>query len=111
MSEDQVEGAIVATSNMLFGRKWKVHSENDYGTDNLTLPSFRNARRTERYMEAMALNSIVNDVMKEDSETCVVYSNDGSAQSITGSYVVQSLTMLCKEVYQLLEFLQKPKTV
>ena len=78
---------------MLFGRQWKVHNENEYGTDNLTLPSFRNARKTEKYMEAMALNTIVHEIMNEDSETCVVYSNDGSAQSITGNYVVQSLTI------------------
>lgn len=28
-----------------------------------------------------------------ENETCVVYSNDGSAQSGVGSYVVQSLTI------------------
>ena len=38
MSEEQVEGAIVATANMLFGRKWKVYSKEQYGTDNATLP-------------------------------------------------------------------------
>ena len=78
---------------MLFGRKWKVYSSEEYGTDNNPLPSMSNTCRTEKYMEAMALCSIVEEIMQEDNETCVVYSNDGSSQRITGSYVVQSLTV------------------
>ena len=45
------------------------------------------------FMEAMALSCVVEEIMKEDSRTCVVYSNDGSSQSVTGNYVVQSLTV------------------
>ena len=93
MSQEQVEGSIVAVANMLFGRKWKVYSNETYGTDNNTLPSMSNTRRTERYMEALALYYIVEEIMKEDSESCVVYSNDGSSQGVTGNYVVQSLTV------------------
>ena len=36
-------------------------------TDNNTLPSMSNTRRTERYMDVMALNSIVEKIMQEDS--------------------------------------------
>ena len=61
--------------------------------DNNTLPFPSTARKIERYMEAMALARIVDDIMQEDSETCVVYSNDGSAQSGLGKYIVQSLTI------------------
>ena len=63
MSQEQVEGAIVAVANMLFGRKWKVYSKNTYGTDNNTLPSMSNTRRTERYMDAMALYYIVEEFL------------------------------------------------
>ena len=77
---------------MLFDRKWKVPSSEEHGTDNNTLPSMPNTRRTESYMEAMSLCNIVEGIM-QDSETCVAYSNDGSSQSITGNYVVQSLTV------------------
>ena len=69
----------------------------EYGTDNNELPCMRNTRRTERYMEAMALNFIVEEIMEEESESCVVYSNDGSSQSVTGNYVVQSLTVNDKQ--------------
>ena len=93
MSHEQVEGSIVAVANMLFERKWKVYSSDEYGTDNNTLPSVSNTRRTERYFEAMALCNIVDEIMQEDSKTCVVYSNDGSSQSVTGNYVVQPLTV------------------
>ena len=93
MSHEQVEGCIVAVANTLFGRKWKVYAGDSHGTDNNTLPSTRCSRRTEAYMEAMALSCVVEEIMKEDSRTCVVYSNDGSSQSVTGNYVVQSLTV------------------
>ena len=93
MSHEQVEGSIVAVANSLFGRKWKVYAGDSNGTDNNTLPSTSSCRRTEAYMEAMALSCVVDEIMKDGSKTCVVYSNDGSSQSVTGSYVVQSLTV------------------
>lgn len=37
----------------------------------------------------MALNPIVEGIMKDDTTT-TVYANDGSSQSGVGSYVVQS---------------------
>ena len=43
-------------------------------------------------MEAMALSLIVEEIMSGD-DVCVVYSNDGSAQSGVGNYVVQSFTI------------------
>ena len=99
MSHRQIQGAITTVANELFGRKkfgeWKMFSEQSDASiiDNNTLPFPSNARRTEKYMEAMALAMIVNDIMQEDSESCVVYSNDGSAQSGLGSFIVQSLTI------------------
>ena len=80
MSHEQVEGSIVAVANMLFARKWKVYSSDEYGTDNNTLPSVSNTRRTERYIEVMALCNIADEIMQEDSKICVVYSNDDSSQ-------------------------------
>ena len=49
-------------------------------------------RRVEPYMEAMALASIVEEVMS-GKRMVVTYSNDGSAMSGVGNYVVQSLTI------------------
>ena len=65
----------------------------EHGIDNNKFPSMTNAARTERYTEAMALSTIVDVIMLDDSVSCVVYSNDGSLQSVTGSYVVQFLTV------------------
>ena len=92
MSDSQVEGSIVTVANMMFGRNWKPYST-DHTTDNNTLPSMSNARRTERYAEAMVLNLIVEEIMQHDSQSCVVYPNDGSGQSGVGNYIVQSLTV------------------
>ena len=96
MSSSQVQGAIVTVANDLFGRKecgaWKTYDEGE-GIDINTLPCPKAVRQTESYMEAMALGMIVNEIMSEDNETVVVYSNDGSALSGLGSYVVQSVTI------------------
>ena len=52
-----------------------------------------NAVRTEQYIEAIVISTIVDEIMLDDIVSCVVYSNDGSSQSVRGSYVVQSLTV------------------
>ena len=41
----------------------------------------------------MALNAIAEEMMRDDSNTCITYSNDGSSMSGVGAYVVQSLTI------------------
>ena len=76
---------------MLFGQDWKPY--NKHKTPGLdTLTSTRNILQTEPFFEAMALNAIVEDIMKDDI-TATVYANDGSSRSGVGSYVVQSLTI------------------
>ena len=53
----------------------------------------KHLQQTEPFFEVMALNAIVEDIMKNDSEKCVTYLNDGSSMSNVGSYCVQSLTL------------------
>ena len=83
MSQQQAEAAITETANSLFNRKWK-YFDPEKPTDCNTLPTGSNMRRIEPYLEAMALSTIVEEVM---------YANDGSAMSGVGSYVVQSITI------------------
>ena len=90
MSQQQAEAAIVETANSLFEREWKYFDSNK-ATDCNTLPASSNARRVEPYVEAMALSSIVEEVM--NGSKAVMYANDGSAMSGVGSYVVQSITV------------------
>lgn len=92
VSKNQVEGSIINVANYLFGRKWKCHLDNT-ATDSNTLPAMSSLRRTEPFMEAMALSSIVEEIMEEGNAATVVYSNDGSAVRRLGSYVVSSLTI------------------
>ena len=49
-------------------------------------------RQVEPYLEAMALASIVEEIM-EGKKMVVTYSNDGSGMSGVGNYVVQSFTI------------------
>ena len=91
MSQVQAEGAIVEVGNILFGRNWKFYDK-DLPTNCNTLPAGSNMRRVEPYIEAMALSSIVEEIMTGEKMT-VTYSNDGSAMSGVGKYVVQSLTI------------------
>ena len=93
-SDEKVEESIKTIANMLFGRKWKEYSPNQ-PTDNNNLPYLSNLRRTERYTEAMVLYPVAEEIMNNDTKSCVVYSNHGSGQSGVGNYVVQSLTINC----------------
>ena len=91
MSQTQAEAAIIYVGNMLFQRKWKFY-DREQPTDKNSLPAGSNMRRVEPYLEAMALASIVEEIM-EGKKTVVTYSNDGSAMSGVGNYVVQSFTV------------------
>ena len=91
MSQRQAEAAVVEVGNCLFGRNWQFYDP-EKPTNPNTLPSGSNSRRTEPYIEAMALASIVEEVMS-GSKASVMYANDGSAMSGVGNYVVQSLTI------------------
>ena len=92
LSHRQAEGAIITVANKLFGcehfGEWKTYTPKGI-SDNNTLPAPSNTRRTETYMEDMALNCIVEEIMN-GADNCVVYSNDGPSQSGVGAYVVQS---------------------
>ena len=91
MSQKQAEAAVIEVGNCLFGRNWQFYDP-EKPTNRNTLPSGSNSRRTEPYIEAMALAAIVEEVMS-GSKVSVMYANDGSAMSGVGSYVVQSLTI------------------
>ena len=82
MSQVQAEGAIVEVGNILFGRNWKFYDKDLHTTCN-TLPAGSNMRRVESYIAAMALSSIVEEIMTGEKIT-VTYSNDGSAMSGVG---------------------------
>ena len=90
MSQVQAEAAIVETGNSLFGRRWKTFNP-ELPTDRDTLPASSNMRRVEPYLEAVAMSSIVNEIM--DGNKTVVYANDGSAKNGVGSFLVQSLSI------------------
>ena len=92
MSKNQIEGSILHVANLLFGRNWKSHTENDV-SDRDTLPAMSSLRRTEPYMEAMALSSIVDEMMSDENNATITYSNDGSGMSGLGKYMVQSLSI------------------
>lgn len=91
MSRSQIEGAFIEVGK-LFDRKWKPYKPNAI-IDNDALPSMTNIVRTRDFAEAMALNSIVEEVMNSSEGSSVTYSNDGSAMNKVGSYVVQSITV------------------
>ena len=91
MSQSQAEGAVVLTANDLFGINRKVFQLNQE-TDKNTLSASLNTNRLEPYIEAMVLSSITNNIMSFNDST-IVYSNDGSAQSHVGNYVVQSVSI------------------
>ena len=62
MSKSQIEGSIITIANTIFGREWRLprpREEHDLNT----LPSMKNLVNTEPYFEAMALSSIVEEMI------------------------------------------------
>ena len=94
MTLSQIEGSFIEIAR-IFGRDWKVYSPNSI-IDNDTLPSMTNLVRTRHYVEALALSSIVDELMSSEGGS-ITYSNDGSAQNKVGNYVVQSITINGKQ--------------
>ena len=86
MFKRQIEGAIVTIANMLLRREWKPY--NKHQTPDLdTLPSMRNKLQIEPLLEAMTLNAIVEEIMKDDT-TAIEYAIDGSSRRAIDSYVL-----------------------
>lgn len=82
------------TTKYHFGGKefgeWKSYDPNVL-SDNDTLPECKNMHKNSIIFEAMALNFLVEDVMRGNkTKASVVYSLDGSAMSGIGNHVVQS---------------------
>ena len=105
----------------MFGREkygmWREHINGTVSDEN-TMPAPSNARRVELYMEAMALSAIVEEIMSNDGDNCIVLSGDGSSNSGVGAYVVQSFVInrdsrtlptlaICTESREVLADLQK----
>ena len=93
MSENQAQNAICIVANTLFGRSlygmWRPYST-DHVIGPNTLPAPANTRSNESACEAAILRKIVIEIMSSDSNTAVIYSNDGSAKRGVGKFIVQS---------------------
>lgn len=94
MSYEQAEATVTETANCVLGKKefgeWKSYDPNVL-SDNDTLPECKNMHKNSIIFEAMALNFLVEDVMRGNkTKASVVYSLDGSAMSGIGNHVVQS---------------------
>ena len=78
MSKQQIEKSIITVANMLFDREWKLYKTKG-NTDLNTLPSMKNLINTELLFEAMALNAIVEEMMDENIQASIPFSNDRSS--------------------------------
>ena len=68
--------------------------------------------RTEQYIEPMALSAIAVETMLDDSVLCVVYSNEGSSQSVVQAmWFNLLLSKEFKEAFPLFLFLQRLETL
>ena len=92
LSKSQIEGSVITIANTLFGREGRLYTPREE-CDLNTLPKMKNLVHTEPYFEAMALSSIVKEMMSENTIASITYSNNGSSMSVVGSYVVQSLAL------------------
>ena len=75
--------AITEVANYLFDQKehgkWKPYkSGQPYDSNTFPSPSYTN--KTEPYNEVMILSNIVEEIMNDDSQSVVTYSNDASVK-------------------------------
>ena len=76
MSQRQAEAAVIEVGNCLLERKVQFYNP-EKPIDSNTLPAKSNSRRTELYIDAMALASIVKEVVGS-RKVSVTYANNGS---------------------------------
>lgn len=70
--------------------KRRAHDEPEINVDLDTLPEPKSVRDTDKSMEVMVLDEIVQDIMNSDEQVVVTYSDDGSKKQGAGSLSVQS---------------------
>lgn len=91
-SHNQAVAGIVETANILFGRKWKYHNEDDNVIDLDTVPHNSQIRQAGKAILALALSEIV-ELMMSSSDVVITYHDDGSKKKGCGSFSVQGITI------------------
>ena len=104
-SYKQSQIAIVIVANLLFGRKWKLPSEDKNDDDDEestfdadTLPITKNQRIMVNKIEAYCLKLIGDRVIKADSEgATITHATDATTRKIVGTFAPQGLHINNKE--------------
>ena len=93
MSQDQAIGSVIIVAKEMFGLKWKKFDEDQKQITIDTVPDKKRNREVGKALEAFALSTIVEEIMKSDDKSTVVYHDDGSKTQGAGSYSVQGVTV------------------
>ena len=93
MSQDQAIGSVIIVAKEMFGLKWKKFDEDQKQITIDTVPDKKRNREVGKALEAFALSTIVEEIMKSDDNSTVVYHDDGSKTQGAGSYSVQGVTV------------------
>ncbi|KAI8509055.1 hypothetical protein Bbelb_129030 [Branchiostoma belcheri] len=91
-SHNQAVAGIVETANILFGRKWKYHTDDEDVIDLDTVPHESQIRQAGKAILALALAEIV-ELMMASSDVVITYHDDGSKKKGCGSFSVQGITI------------------
>ena len=78
--------------NELFGRQWKKYDEDDKITLD-TVPNKKRNREVGKALEAFSLSEVVEEIMKSEGKSTVVYHDDGSKTQGAGYYSVQGVSI------------------
>lgn len=80
------------TANILFGRKWKYHTEDGNVIDLDRVPYNSQIHQAGKAILALALSEIV-ELMMTTSDVVITYHDDGSRKKGCGSFSVQGITI------------------
>lgn len=93
MSQAQAIGSTIIVAKEMFGLSWRSFDEDDKEITLDTVPDKKRNREVGKALEAFALSTIVEEIMKSSENSTVVYHDDGSKTQGAGSYSVQGVTV------------------
>ena len=93
--------AIVEVGNGMFGRSWKLNSDNKESFDSNTMPDDRNIRDKLRLIEAQSLSLVADELLSKEIDQTVTHSIDSTTRKSVGTFVTQGVQLGQESPYPL----------
>ena len=85
----------------MFGRSWKLNSDNKKSFDSNTKPADQNIRDKLRLIEAQSLSLVADELLSKESDQTVTHSIDSTTRKSVGTFVTQGVQLGQESPYPL----------